>query len=128
MGRNDSDSDLSDVAPQQDDAPSPGSASGDSPAPQQAVDASDHESEPSDNDASDDGDFDAAESPASAPVNVEQSEASSSTSSSSRRAAAKRKAGGSLEEEYMRENPELYGLRRSVCLPSYKVIRPPAAC
>ncbi|KAL8387806.1 hypothetical protein RB595_009660 [Gaeumannomyces hyphopodioides] len=113
VGRNDSESDLSDVGLQQDDAPSPGSASGDSPTPQYAVDASDRESEPSDNDASDDGDFDAAESPASPLVNVEQSEASSSTSSSSRRAAAKRKAGGSLEEDYMRENPELYGLRRS---------------
>lgn len=61
--------------------------------------------------ASEDGDFDMQESVASpqdgdAEVNRESSPASSRPS--------KRKT-TVAEEDYMRENPELYGLRRSVC-------------
>ncbi|KAH8837459.1 hypothetical protein MCOR27_004667 [Pyricularia oryzae] len=108
-----SDSDLSDAAEGEVEVqmPSPDSEP-ESPNPaQDADDVDDHEvSEPSDNDASEDGDFDAAESPASARIDAQQSERSSSADS---RRHAKRKAAGALEEDFMRENPELYGLRRS---------------
>jgi chromodomain-helicase-DNA-binding protein 1 len=68
------------------------------------------ESNPSDDDASGDGDFDAAGSPAS----VQSNEVSDRAGSASTRTTAKRKATHVLEDEYIRENPELYGLRRSV--------------
>jgi chromodomain-helicase-DNA-binding protein 1 len=61
----------------------------------------------SDHDASNDADFDMADSPASAHSNGDNSRAASTES----RPAPKRKA---VEEDFMRENPELYGLRRSV--------------
>ncbi|KUI60423.1 Chromodomain helicase hrp3 [Cytospora mali] len=110
-----SDSDLSDVqapdvaSPSSDSANNLNSTALDGPA-----DISDEASSPSENDASDDGDFDdVADSPASPRSNDGHNEAAASASDDSR-TASKRKAGGpSLEEEYIRENPELYGLRRS---------------
>ncbi|KAJ9134013.1 Chromatin remodeling factor 6-1 [Pleurostoma richardsiae] len=106
-----SESDLSDVQPadadhQSSESPNiPDSRNGDKQA-----DGLDGSSESSDDDASDDADFDMADSPASPRSNGVQNERAGSDDS---RRAAKRKAGTSLEEDYMRENPELYGLRRS---------------
>ena len=109
-----SDSDLSDVQAPDVASPSPDSANNlNSAALDGPVDESDEASSPSENDASDDADFDdVADSPAS-PRSNGQNEAAASASDDSR-TASKRKAGHSLEEEYIRENPELYGLRRSV--------------
>lgn len=76
------------------------------------------ESSDEDNNASDDADFDMDEDAAASQSDVAQDAVSSSNSS---RGATKRKADVG-EDSYMRENPELYGLRRSVCLaiiPSY---------
>ncbi|KAI1093074.1 P-loop containing nucleoside triphosphate hydrolase protein [Rostrohypoxylon terebratum] len=61
------------------------------------------------NNASEDADFDIEDSPAPSQSDAHHDE--TSTSNSSRRA-AKRKVTAD-EEDYMRENPELYGLRRS---------------
>lgn len=58
-------------------------------------------------DASDDGDFDAPDSPGSAQSNEV-------VSASSSRTAVKRKVAHAIEDDYIRENPALYGLRRSV--------------
>lgn len=62
------------------------------------------------NNASDDADFDMEDSPAPSQSDALQDERS--TSNSSRRV-PKRKAVAD-EDDYIRENPELYGLRRSV--------------
>lgn len=117
-----SDSDLSDV--QAPDVASPSSDSVnnfDSTAHDGRADDFDGASSPSDNGASDDADFDeVADSPASLRSNGPAEGAASDDS----RTASKRKAGGSLEEDYMRENPELYGLRRSVS----PLNRPIAGC
>lgn len=113
-----SDSDLSDV--QAPDVASPSSDSANnlnSNALDGPVEDSDEASSPSENDASDDGDFDdVAGSPASPRSNDGQNDEAAASASDDSRAAPKRKAGLTLEEEYMRENPELYGLRRSVSL------------
>jgi len=61
--------------------------------------------------ASDDADYDMEETPAASQSDDNRDERS--TSNESRRA-PKRKAGAE-EDDYIRENPELYGLRRSVC-------------
>lgn len=61
----------------------------------------------SDNDVSDDGDFDAPDSPRSAQSNEV-------VSASSSRTVVKRKVAHATEDDYIRENPALYGLRRSV--------------
>lgn len=63
-------------------------------------------SDSSNNDASDDGDFDAPDSPGS----VQSNEVVSASSS---RTIVKRKV-AHTEDDYIRENPALYGLRRSV--------------
>lgn len=63
--------------------------------------------------ASDDADYDIEESQAAS--QSEEHRDDRSTSRESRRA-PKRKAPAE-EDEYIRENPELYGLRRSVCSP-----------
>ncbi|KAI0020489.1 hypothetical protein F4780DRAFT_361478 [Xylariomycetidae sp. FL0641] len=63
-------------------------------------------SSPSAGNASDDADFDMDDSPAASPSEARREDRSSSNDS---RRSRKRK-----EEEYIRENPELYGLRRSV--------------
>ncbi|KAF3764970.1 hypothetical protein M406DRAFT_260476 [Cryphonectria parasitica EP155] len=106
-----SDSDLSDApAP---DLGSPASASRDEldqAATDGRADDFDDPSSSSDEDAPNDGDFDDTLEAASPVSNGDQIEAASSDDS---RTASKRKAGAGLEEEYMRENPELYGLRRS---------------
>lgn len=109
-----SDSDLSDVQAPDVASPSSDSANNfDSTARDGRADDFDGASSPSDNGASDDADFDeVADSPAS-PRSNGPAEGAASPSDDSR-TASKRKAGGSLEEDYMRENPELYGLRRSV--------------
>lgn len=109
-----SDSDLSDApAP---DVESPTSDSPDELDPAAAGDRAgdfDDPSSSSDEDAPNDGDFDDAGDAPSPGSNDDQIEAAVSSDDS--RTAAKRKAGPSLEEEdYIRENPELYGLRRSV--------------
>lgn len=107
-----SESDLSDApAP---DVESPSSESQDAldqTVADDRVDDFDDPSSSSDEDAPNDGDFDdlaAAPSPGS---NDEHIEAAASDDS---RTASKRKAVVSLEDDYIRENPELYGLRRSV--------------
>jgi chromodomain-helicase-DNA-binding protein 1 len=67
-------------------------------------------------DASADADFDMDDSPQSPQNDSENDEQSSSNGS---RQASRRKATTGNEDDYMRENPELYGLRRSVCHPSF---------
>ena len=85
-----------------------------------ANDFEDEPSEPSDNDVSDDADFNDAQSDADADADpdvdavVDQDEESSASSDSGR--APKRKASAMADDDYMRSNPELYGLRRSVRL------------
>lgn len=111
---NQSDSELSEAQPAAAGVASPESADAvgspdDGPAPAQEEE---HEepSASSDNDnAQDDGDFDATGSPESAQSNDTPARATSSSA----RASAKRKA-QIMDDEYIRENPELYGLRRSV--------------
>ncbi|RYO79911.1 hypothetical protein DL766_003838 [Monosporascus sp. MC13-8B] len=105
-----SESDLSEVngntAPQPSDSPS----SNGRESPQQHMDPeSDQSSDNDDNNASDDADFDMEESPAPSQSDTPQDQRS--TSNDSRRI-PKRKA-ATEEDEYIRENPELYGLRRS---------------
>lgn len=66
----------------------------------------------SDNDnASEDADFDVEESPAASHSDAAQDERSASNDS---RQSSKRKVEAE-EEDYIAANPELYGLRRSVC-------------
>ena len=103
-----SDSDLSDVEAV--DRPATESPGASSPA-EKPVLTFEEASDSSDNDASDDGDFNTAESPTSARSKPSQGDRASSTES---RPAPKRKAAHAAEEDFMRENPELYGLRRSV--------------
>lgn len=75
----------------------------------------DEDSESVNNDASDDADFDMADSPASVQSIQEDDDVEEAASSSESQRAPKRKAPAVvLEDDYMRENPELYGLRRSV--------------
>ncbi len=62
--------------------------------------------------ASDDADYDMEESAAASQSDEHRDDRSTSRES---RRAPKRKAVAE-EDEYIRENPELYGLRRSVCL------------
>ena len=119
-----SDSDLSDTQPAGVNAASPESADAvGSPdeGPEFAPEDQEEPSDSSDHDAQDDGDFDAAGSPASMQSN--DNDASDRAGSASARAVAKRKTAQTTEDDYMRENPELYGLRRSVCYcPSTSVV------
>lgn len=108
-----SDSDLSDVR-----EPPPVAATslsaGSTPNRRSEFGHEDIESEqPSEDDdnASDDGDFDMEDSPAVALSHVSHNERSSSHDS---RRPQKRKLGVE-EDEHIKANPELYGLRRSVC-------------
>lgn len=105
-----SDSDLSDVQAADADVPSPASADGFDPSDKPDL-TLEEPSDASNDDASDDADFDMADSPASARSNAADN---NRATSSEPRPVAKRKAVHAIEEEYMRENPELYGLRRSV--------------
>ena len=104
-----SDSDLSDVQAADVDGPSSISVDVAGSAAQMRAVALEDPSESSDNDAAHDDDFDMADSPASA-----QSSEGARGASIESRPAVKRKAAQVVEEDYMRENPELYGLRRSV--------------
>jgi chromodomain-helicase-DNA-binding protein 1 len=107
-----SDSDLSDTQPAEVDAASDESddaAGSPDEGPTFTPEEQDEQSGSSDNDGPGDGDFDAPGSPAS----VQSNDVSDQAESASARAAAKRKAGQTIEDDYMRENPELYGLRRS---------------
>ncbi len=116
-----SESDLSEVnettALQSSPSPStsPSSNRRDSPRPvdPESDESSDNDSDNDDNNASDDADFDMEESPA--PSQSDGLQDQRSTSNDSRRI-PKRKAVAE-EDDYIRENPELYGLRRSVCSP-----------
>ncbi|KAH9903966.1 P-loop containing nucleoside triphosphate hydrolase protein [Xylariomycetidae sp. FL2044] len=109
-----SESDLSDVnenaALRDSDSPSPAHPQSSHDAAheveyQDPIESSDNE----DNNASDDADFDMEDSPAASPSDAPRDDVSSSNGS---RRAPKRKAAVE-EDEYIRENPELYGLRRS---------------
>lgn len=114
-------SDLSDV----EDIPVPAAAAGTSPSasssPNQEADFDDAETEQesSDQDApgdSDDGDFDVADNSTRTLTNGTRMDRSTSTES---RRPTKRKYNGVEDDPNIRENPELYGLRRSVCLDSH---------
>ncbi|KAK0656358.1 CDH1-like protein [Cercophora newfieldiana] len=103
-----SDSDLSDVQAADADGPRSGSVDVAASAVQMPSIALEDPSDSSDNDASHDADFDMEGSPVSA-----QSSDDARGASVESRPAAKRKSTQVLEDDYMRENPELYGLRRS---------------
>jgi chromodomain-helicase-DNA-binding protein 1 len=107
-----SDSDLSDVQAADADGPRSESAEVAVSAVQMPSIALEDPSDSSDNDASHDADFDMEGSPVSA-----QSSDEAHGGSIESRPAAKRKSTQGLEDEFMRENPELYGLRRSVRFP-----------
>ncbi|KAK4154619.1 P-loop containing nucleoside triphosphate hydrolase protein [Chaetomidium leptoderma] len=107
-----SDSDLSDGQPAGVGAASPESAdAAGSPdeGPEFAPEEQEEPSDSSDHESPNDGDFDAAGSPAS----IQSNDASDRAASPSAPTAAKRKSGHAIEDDYMRDNPELYGLRRS---------------
>lgn len=108
----DSESELSDVGNPTVDEPSPAPSNHRPGFGAQDSDASE-ESSPEDQEQSDDGDFDEEDTPAAAAFNGQRSERSSTVESSR---PAKRKSGGTDQDRYMLENPELYGLRRSVWL------------
>jgi hypothetical protein len=108
----DSESDLSEVAIPMIDEPSPASSSNhQSEFGGQETDASD--SSPENHNESEDADFDMEDSPALAATNASRDDRSTSIES---RRPAKRKLGVE-EDEHILANPELYGLRRSVCCP-----------
>lgn len=107
-----SESDLSDDEAAEAGNRSSGPAMGAEPSarPDSAVDQS---SDSSHDEHPDEGEFNMADSPVSArsvPRHIERA------SSSESRSAGKRKADHFNEDEFMRENPTLYGLRRSVCI------------
>lgn len=115
-----SESDLSDVSasrPAQAEPVSPDAAdspaTADSPAekPEVTFEGASEASDSGDDnegDQDEDADFDMADSPASAQSDADKLDSSAIDA----RPASKRKA--AMEDEFMRENPELYGLRRSV--------------
>jgi len=115
----DSESDLSEVAIPLADEPSPASSPNhQSEFGAQDTEASDSSAEEA-QDESDDADFDIEESPAPAITNGNRHDRSTSTES---RRPAKRKHGVE-EDEHIKANPELYGLRRSVSRYGYWRIR-----
>lgn len=107
-----SNSHLSDTQPSGADGASPGSAddAGSAEDEPEFVPEEDQDdaSQSSEQDAPDDADFNGEDSPASAQSN-DASDRPVTVST-----APKRKAANILDDEYIRENPELYGLRRSV--------------
>lgn len=107
-----SESELSDVGNPTVDEPSPAPSNHRPEFGAQDPDASE-ESSPEDQEQSDDADFDEEDTPAATALNGQRSERSSTVESSR---PTKRKAGGTDQDRYMLENPELYGLRRSVGL------------
>lgn len=118
------DSDLSDVqAADEVEVPSPESPEAQDPVvPKPELNHDDTYDSGEDDDASADADFDMADSPQSAQNESENDRPSSSNGS---RQASKRKGTTGNEDEYMRENPELYGLRRSVRQVSFLHFRYP---
>jgi chromodomain-helicase-DNA-binding protein 1 len=107
-----SDSDLSDTQPAEVDAASSDSddaAGSADEGPAFTTEEQDDQSGSTDNDGPGDEDFDAPGSPASG----QGHDVSDEAESASAHAAAKRKSGQTIEDDFMRENPELYGLRRS---------------
>ncbi|OLN95925.1 Chromo domain-containing protein 1 [Colletotrichum chlorophyti] len=110
---NQSDSDLSDV---RDNAavlasPSPSPDPNDSADFNGGPDFAESESSGDDNNASDDGDFDMEDDVASVAQSDGPGDAHSSSNDSQR--PNKRKAASRGEDDYIKANPELYGLRRS---------------
>jgi len=117
-----SDSDLSDAPVADIDSPSSDSPGehGQAAADGRVDDFHDPPSS-SDEDAPNDEDFDDAAEPASPGSDNGQIEAAVSASSDDSRKVSKRKAAPIHEDDFIRDNPELYGLRRSVrrkCLTS----------
>lgn len=113
-GDSQSDSDLSDAQPAAADVASPESADAvgsPDPGAESGLEDQEEDYDTSQNGVRDDGDLDAAGSPASMRSNDAAGDAPSALS----RTAAKRKTAQTIEDEYIRGNPELYGLRRSVC-------------
>ena len=108
---NPSDSDLSDVQAADADVPSSDRPEADEVTVKNPESQFEEPSDSSDQDASADADFDMEDSPQSPQSDQEDDEPSPSSSS---RHPQKRKAPTAAEEDFMRENPELYGLRRSV--------------
>lgn len=106
----DSESDLSEVANPIIDEPSPATSTHQQNESDGLASEASDRSESEANNASDDADFDMEESPAPAITNGGHDR---STSVESRRP-AKRKLGVE-DDEHILANPELYGLRRSVC-------------
>lgn len=107
-----SDSDLSEAPVPDVETPSSDSHDAlDQTAADDRADDFDDPSSSSDEDAPNDGDFDDVAAAPSPDSNDGQIEAAASDDS---RTASKRKAGLGMEDDYIRENPELYGLRRSV--------------
>jgi chromodomain-helicase-DNA-binding protein 1 len=128
-----SDSDLSEIRemPNHNAAPSPSTVPSQEEAEEDEEDEEDEETEEenevvaeadhdqsvdesSEDDASDDQDFQDQDSAAAAEESEMEEHDSRSSSLYSRRT-GKRKRAAAMEDEYMNANPELYGLRRSVC-------------
>lgn len=110
-----SDSDLSDAPVADIESPSSNSQiEADQAAADGRVDDFHDPSSSSDEDAPNDGDFDDVAEPASPGSRNGQIVAASAASSDDSREVSKRKAAPIDEEEFIRDNPELYGLRRSV--------------
>ncbi|KAJ4295859.1 ATP-dependent DNA helicase Hrp3 [Collariella sp. IMI 366227] len=107
------DSGLSDTQLAGADAATPGSddaAGSPDEEPEMTRDVQEEQTESSGQEDMEDDDFDAVATPGS----VQSNDASDPAVSPSARTATKRKAGHAmLEDDYIRENPELYGLRRS---------------
>jgi chromodomain-helicase-DNA-binding protein 1 len=118
-GNQSDESDLSDVhvADADADAPTSDSVTVAVAAPGKHVVAGEDHSEASDNDASEDADFD--DLPDSPPSPGSEDEQFRDLSLESR-PPPKRKSNQTVEEDFMRENPELYGLRRSVRCPLFR--------
>ncbi|KAB5536493.1 CHD1-like protein [Coniochaeta sp. 2T2.1] len=105
------DSDLSDVQAPDVEAPSPNTPEAEEVMVANPAFAVQEGSDSSDDDASADADFDMEDSPQS--PQSEQDDDDEPSPSNGSHQPSKRKAPTAAEEDYMRENPELYGLRRS---------------
>ena len=110
---NQTDSDLSDVQAPDVEAPSPNTPEAEEVTVANPAFAVQEASDSSAEDASADADFDMEDSPQSPQSEQDEDDEPSSPSNDSHQP-SKRKAPAAAEEDYMRENPELYGLRRSV--------------
>lgn len=112
-----SESDLSDAPAADIESPSSNSPGElDQAAARGRADDFDDPPSSSDEDAPNDGDFeDVAEQASPRSHNGHIDAAASAASSDDSRTASKRKADPVDEDDYIRDNPELYGLRRSVC-------------